>query len=316
MSYKRNLFVIVVIATIGLGAYAVFNVAQKTNVAFEKISVVATLFPQYDFVKTIGGDKVYVTLLLPPGIEAHSYEPKPSDIAKINKANIFIYTGEFMEPWAHKIVDSIVKKVKVVNASFGIEMIKKENEEQRKEKENDHNIIDPHIWLDFDNAKTMAENITKALVEVDPENAEYYQNNLKAYKAELTDLDSAYKNILSSCKTKTIISGGHYAFGYIAKRYELEYTAAQGLSPDSEPTAKDLIALIEKIKRNKIKYIFYEELNSPKIAETLANETGVRLLFLNAAHNISKEDYEKGKSFISIMKENLKNLSIGLDCDN
>jgi zinc transport system substrate-binding protein len=296
---KKILFAIGVVAIIALGVYAVLNIAQKSNTASDKISAVTTLFPQYDFAKAIGEDRVDATLLLPPGVEAHAYEPKPSDIAKINSAKIFVYTGEFMEPWAHDIIENANKNVKIVDASVGIEMMKG---------------VDPHIWLDFDNAKIMAENIAKALSEVDPQNAEYYQSNLKAYQNKLAELDNNYKSTLSVCKTKTIVYGGHYAFGYMAKRYSLEYVAVQGFSPDAEPTAKDMIALTEQIRKNNIGYVFYEELTSPKIAETLSKETNAKLLLLNGAHNLAKADFESGASFISIMEENLKNLALGLGC--
>lgn len=127
---KKKLFVIGVVVIIGLGVYVLSNISQKTNTASGNISIVTTLFPQYDFAKAIGGDKVEVTLLLPPGVEAHAYEPKPSDITKINNASIFVYTGEFMEPWAHDIIEGADKKVKVVDASVGIEMMKEESEHE------------------------------------------------------------------------------------------------------------------------------------------------------------------------------------------
>jgi len=329
---KKILFVFCIVVIVILGALVVMNASQKPTVSSGKISVVTTLFPQYDFAKTIGGDKVDVALLLPPGVEAHAYEPKPSDIAKINGADIFVYTGEFMEPWAHDIIDGADEKLKVVDASVGVAIAKEgeehehdhEHEHEHEHEEADHHEIeeghhhhdgiDPHIWLDFDNAKIMAENIAKALVEVDSQNAEFYQNNLKTYQDKLTALDNSYKNTLSVCESKTIVYGGHYAFGYMTKRYNLEYASAQGFSPDSEPTAKDMIALVEQIKKDNISTIFYEELTSPKIAETLANETNAKLLLLNGAHNLAKEDYESGATFISIMENNLKNLSEGLGC--
>ena len=306
---KKILFIIVTILIIGLGVIVILNMTQKPKNSSQKITIVTTLFPLYDFAKNIGQDKVEVSLLLPPGIEAHSFEPKPSDIIKINNANIFVYTGEFMEPWAHDIIESASKNVKIVDASKGIKLIKEQ------EQEDNHNSVDPHIWLDFDNAKIMVKNITDALIEIDPQNRDYYQNNLKVYQDALSNLDDEYKNTLSVCKSKTIIYGGHYVFGYMAKRYGLEYLSAyQGFSPDSEPTVKDIIFLLEKIKKDNIKYIFYEEITNPKIAQILAKETNVKMLFLNGAHNLTKKDYESGASFISIMEENLKNLSQGLDC--
>jgi zinc transport system substrate-binding protein len=306
---KKILFIVVTILIIGLGVLVILNMIQKPKNSSQKVTIVTTLFPLYDFAKNIGQDKVEVSLLLPPGIEAHSFEPKPSDIIKINNANIFVYTGEFMEPWAHDIIESASKNVKIVDASKGIKLIKDQ------EQEHNHNSVDPHIWLDFDNAKVMVKNITDALIEIDPQNKDYYQNNLKVYQGALSNLDDEYKNTLSVCKSKTIIYGGHYVFGYMAKRYGLEYLSAyQGFSPDSEPTAKDIIFLLEKIKKDNIKYIFYEEITNPKIAQILAKEANVKMLFLNGAHNLTKKDYESGVSFISIMEENLKNLSRGLDC--
>jgi len=326
---KKILFATGVVALVGFGIIVLSNYRHKSNNTSDKITIVTTLFPQYDFAKTIGGNKAQVTLLLPPGIEAHAYEPKPSDITKINNAKVFVYTGEFMEPWAHDIVKSTSNKVKVVDASFGIKMMKKEGIEHEEEHDeltgtNDHESeedhhhgnIDPHIWLDFDNATIMAGNIAKALIEVDPQNADYYQNNYKTYELQLNELNKTYKDTLSTCKSKTIIYGGHYAFGYMANKYGLEYVSAQGFSPDAEPTAKDMIALIEQIKNDSISYIFYEELGSPKIADTLANETSTKLLLLNGAHNLAKADYEAGVSFVSIMKNNLKSLSVGLSCQN
>ncbi|MCL5431829.1 MAG: zinc ABC transporter substrate-binding protein, partial [Patescibacteria group bacterium] len=116
------------------------------------------------------------------------------------------------------------------------------------------------------------------------------------------------------CKIKDVVYGGHYAFGYLTKRYGLNYVAAQGIAPDSEPTANDMVNLVKQIKKNGIKYIFYEELTSPKISETLAKETGTQMLLLNAAHNVTKQDLNNGVSYLSIMRENLANLKVGLEC--
>jgi len=320
---KKYIFIIGVIAVIGLGIFALSNISPKTKTDSQKITVVTTLFPLYDFAKNIGQDKVEVSLLLPPGVEAHTFEPKPSDITKINNADIFVYTGEFMEPWAHDIIEGADKKVKVVDASANIEMMKEEHEheeeaehhEAEEEHGHEHGGVDPHIWLDFDNAKIMAENIAKTLSEIDPQNAEYYKNNLKSYQGKLSDLDNSYKNSLTTCQSKTIVYGGHYAFGYMGKRYGLAYESAYGISPDSEPSAQDLAGLIEQIRTKKIAYVFFEELVSPKVAETLAKETGAGLLLLNPAHNLTKDEFEKNESFLSIMEKNLSNLKIGLNCN-
>lgn len=279
---------------------------QKVPEGSHKLSVVTTLFPLYDLAKNIGKDKVDVILLLPPGTEAHNFEPKPSDIIKINQADIFIYTGEFMEPWTQDIIRGITnKEVSIVDSSTGIELMK----------EGEHGGIDPHFWLDFDNAKTMIHTITLALMQSDPANSQYFQENAHQYEDVFTKLDVDYTESLSKCETREIVYGGHYAFGYLARRYSLQYFAAQGFAPDSEPTANDLVKLVEQVKKDNIQYVFFEEMTSPKLAETIAKETNAKMLLLNAVHNVSKEDIEKNVSFISIMEENLKNLQIGLGCE-
>lgn len=313
---------------IGILIFSVFILSQQTRPLQKnthQLTIVTTLFPLYDFTKTIGGDTVNVSLLLPPGVEAHSFEPKPSDIAAINSSDMFIYTGKFMEPWAEDIIQGLSNKnIMIVDSSKGITLMgendhKNEHasDEHHEKEEHDHHHdgTDPHIWLDFDNDKKIIQTITTALSEKDPTNATYYQQNANEYQAKLADLDKKYKTILSNCKTHNIVYGGHYAFGYLANRYGLTYTAAQGISPDAEPTAQDLIRLVEQIKKNNIQYIFYEELTSPKIAETLANETKTTILLLHAAHNITREDFEKNISFLSIMEKNLDNLSVGLQCN-
>ena len=306
------LFVSGIIAIILLGIFAVSNLSQKPKNDAQKLDVVTTLFPLYDFAKTIGGDKVTVSLLLPPGIEAHSFEPKPSDIAKINEAGVFIYTGKFMEPWAEDIIKGLVDKngPKIVNSSDGIEMVPGVFHDE----DEPAGSMDPHIWLDFDNDKKIIQTIATALAEKDSANADYYQQKADEYKDKLSALDAEYKTSLSKCQSTEIVYGGHYAFGYLARRYNLKYLAAQGVSPDSEPTAQDLVRLVEQIKKNNVKYVFYEELTTPKIAETIANETNAKMLLLNAAHNLTKEDFENNVSYLSIMEENLANLKIGLQC--
>lgn len=305
--------IFIIIVAIGLAAFFILKNQSGNPQSLisenKKLQIVTTLFPLYDFAKSIGQDKVEVALLLPPGVEAHSFEPKPSDVVLINQADIFVYTGEFMEPWADDIIKSVSNKnLMVVNASNGIALIASVFHDS----DEPAGSMDPHMWLDFDNAEVIADSIAKAIIEKDPANSSLYEKNENEYKLQLAELDNEYKIDLSKCSSKKIIYAGHYAFEYLAKRYGLQYFAAQGVSPDAEPTAADLINLVNQIKKDNIKYVFYEELASPKIAETLASETGAKLLLLNAAHNVSKYQLEQGTTFVSIMKNNLNNLKIGL----
>ncbi|MDD5686877.1 MAG: zinc ABC transporter substrate-binding protein [Elusimicrobia bacterium] len=306
---KKIAFITIFLVVVILSLLIISNLSRKPDIETKKIKVVTTLFPLYDFARNIGQDKLDISLLLPPGVEAHSFEPKPSDIIRISKSGVFIYTGKFMEPWAEDVIKgSIDKNVKVVDSSKGTRMIQAVSRDKDKKK----GSLDPHIWLDFDDAKIMVDNITQALCEKDPGNKEFYKQQSRKYKDTLSKLDNEYKKSLASCKNKEIIYCGHYAFGYLANRYGLKYLSAQGVSPDAEPTVQDLIKLINQIRKDKIEYVFYEELTSPKIAETITNETKAKMLFLNAAHNISKEQFNNNISFVSIMENNLKNLKTGL----
>jgi zinc transport system substrate-binding protein len=297
---------------------------QKAGKA-KQLNVVTTLFPLYDFTKNIAGDKVSVTLLLPPGVEAHSFEPKAGDMLRVNGADLFIFTGKFMEPWADGLLKGVDNKgLLVVDASTGITLMEGEDkhhdhghgkgEKHGKESNDHHGKIDPHLWLDFAIAQKIVDNILAALITRDPAGKDMYTQNAEAYKAKLVDLDRRYKETFLTCKKNIFIHGGHFAFNYLAKRYNLVYISAYHGSPDAEPTPKRLITLKKKMQENNIQYVYYEELIAPRVAEVLAKETGATLLKLHGAHNISKEEFEKGVSFLSLMEGNLKNLKAGLEC--
>jgi zinc transport system substrate-binding protein len=309
----KIILVIVGLVISGMGIFALFQIkgAKPKDNDAGKIKVITTLFPLYDMAKTIGGDKADVSLLILPGMEPHTFEPKPSDIIKINQADCFVYTGRFMEPWAADIIKGITNKnLIVVDASNGTHMIPAEFHG----KDEPQGALDPHIWLDFANARIMAGNIAAALEAKDPADQAFFKQRAADYDAKLAELDAAFRTTLNACKGREIVYGGHYAFGYLARRYGLRYVAAQGVSPNAEPTAKDLVRLVQQIKKDKIRYVFYEELTSPKIAETIAGETRAKLLLLNPAANLTKDQFERGVSFFDILHADLEQLKIGLEC--
>jgi zinc transport system substrate-binding protein len=288
---------------------------QKTeNLSGEKkITVITTLFPLYDFAKNIGGQKADVTLLLPPGVEPHAFEPRPGDILKIHEADIFVYTGRFMEPWVEDILKSITDQGPlVIDASRAIKLT---GQSAKNEQKHEQGKVDPHIWLDFSNAKRMVINILDGFLNKDPSHKDFYLKNAEEYTKKLDELDKRFRDSLASCKKDIIIHGGHFAFGYLARRYHLTYISAyKGFSPDAEPTPGNLIALTKKLEEHDITYVFYEELLSPKVAEVIARETGARLLMLHGAHNVTKDEMDRGVTFMSLMEHNLNNLRIGLKC--
>lgn len=282
-----------------------------------KLQVVATLFPLYDFAKRIGGEQAEVTLLLPPGVEPHSFEPRPEHVVRVNRSDLFLYTNEAMEPWAANIISGLDRgKVVIVEGGKGIQLA------QVPASAGSHGDghgaghggkdVDPHIWLDLDHARHIAENIRDAYVARDPARKAYYEQNAAKLTAELAALDARFRQTLEQSPKKVLLHGGHYAFGYLARRYGLKYVSASAVNADAEPTPARLAELVQLMRRERLNYVYTEELLSPRVAETIARETGAKVLMLNAGHNVTRDDLERGASFVSIMEENLKNLKTGL----
>lgn len=286
------------------------QVKNGKGIETKELKVVTSLFPLYDFAKNVGGQKVDVILLLPPGTEPHGFEPRPGDITKIHKADIFVYTGRHMEPWVEDILNGINRKnLMVIDTSKDIQLA-----EGYMNHDSKHGF-DPHVWLDLSNAQKMVDTIRDGFITKDPAHKDYYSQNAEGYKTRLHELDKRFKDSFVTCKKDVFIHGGHFAFGYFAKRYNLKYLSAyKGFSPDAEPTPRNLIELSKKLKQNNVEYIYYEELIMPRVAETIARETGAKLLMLHAAHNVTRDDMNKGVTFLSIMEQNLRNLKIGLQC--
>jgi zinc transport system substrate-binding protein len=287
----------------------------------KKLRVVTTLFPLYDFVRVIGGDRVEARLLLPPGVEPHNFEPRPEDVVRLNKADVFIFTNRYMEPWADSLLKGVQnREIAVVDASAGLTFMPaagEVGEEEHGAGGHGHHHgegMDPHVWLSIPNAGKMVDNIAVALARKDPAGSASYQKNAEDYRARLTELDAQFRKGLAGCPQRIFLHGGHYAFGYLAKQYGLNYVSAYAVSADAEPTPKKMMALVSQVRKYALRYIFYEELLSPRVADTLARETGANLLKLHGIHNVSREDLAGGATYISLMEQNLKNLRTGLQC--
>jgi zinc transport system substrate-binding protein len=297
---------------------------EEKKPEMKRLVVVATLFPLYDFAKNVAGERAEVTLLLPPGAEPHGFEPKPADIVRLNKADVFLYTSPDMEPWAADILKGLQNRnLEVVDTSRGVitggDREKKEQRHNLQEKQNHGHpdpsgAADPHIWLDFANAVTMVENIRDGLVKKDPAGKEVYEKNAASTIVQLKALDERFRKGLQNCERKVLVNGGHFAFDYMARRYGFRYVSVYGISPDAEPTAANLVKLTRLIRENRLDTLFHEELINPRVAETLARETGATLLKLNPAGNLAKEQFDRGETFITLMDRNLENLKTGLKC--
>ena len=318
---KGITFLITIILIFSLLVIGISKI-NKQSQSEEKIKVIATLFPQYDFAKQIGGDKVEVSLLLTPGTETHTYEPTPQDIINVNKADLYIYTGKYMEPWSDKIANSITSNTQVLDASKNINLINEEQFEKEhdtidnNEEESDnshHHEYDPHIWLNPQNAIGMVKNIEEELCNIDPQNKEYYQKNAENYIKQLTNLDNEIETTIRESQKNKIAFGGTFAYAYFIQRYNLQYVSAyDSCGENSEPSVTKVKEVIDYMKENNINVIFYQELSAGKIADTISKETGATKLVFHTIHNASQEEINNGETYISLMQKNLQNLKQAL----
>ncbi|MCM3029218.1 metal ABC transporter substrate-binding protein [Niallia sp. MER 6] len=287
----------------------------------DKLKIITTFYPMYEFTKNVAGDKADVELLIPSTIEPHDWEPTPKDIGNIQNADLFVYNSDDMETWVADIEASINNdKVSVVEASKGIELMDGEEEEheheeeghEEEEHEHEHSHeADPHVWLSPVLAQHEVQTITDAIVKADPDNKEYYETKSSEYIEQLKALDEKYKTELAD-KTSNEFITQHTAFSYLAKEYGLVQVPISGISPSEEPSAAKLAELKTYAQDHKIKVIYFEELTSSKVADTLAKELGADTEVLNALEGLSDEQQKAGENYITVMEDNLEQLKKSL----
>ena len=288
---------------------------EADNKDSQKLKIISTVFPPYDLARQIAGDNADISILLPPGSESHTYEPTAKEIIEIQNCDIFLYIGGENEQWAEKIISSnksdSVKTVKLIDCVKTLE--EAELHEEEHEEEHSHET-DEHIWTSPKNEQLMLTAVYDAICEADPENKAVYTKNKDSYNGQLSELDKAYKEAVGNAKNKTIIMADKFPFRYLAEEYSLDFYAAfSSCSDESEPSAAAMTSLISKIKELKIPVVYYLEFSSTKVADTLCSETGASSLMLHSCHNVSKEDLDKGVTYVELMKQNLENLKTALN---
>lgn len=319
---KRGILVLAAVAALNMHAFA----AEEATDVGEKLKVMASFYPMYDFAEKIGGDYVEVTNMVPAGTEPHDWEPAATDIKNLEEADVFIYNGAGMEHWVEDVLASLENKdLKAVEASKGLELLaggeeaeatSEDQTETDSEAATDDQAeevsYDPHVWLSPKNAKQEMSNIKDALIEADPDHAEAYEQNYETYATKMDDLDAEYQEKLADTKSKDLIVA-HEAFGYLCRDYGLNQVGIEGLSPDSEPDAKRMNEIIAFAKENNVKTIFFEELVSPKVAETIASEIGAKTAVLNPLEGLTDEEISAGEDYFSVMESNLEALTQALN---
>lgn len=278
-------------------------------------SVVATLYPQYDFCKNIAGDEVSLTLLLPPGADAHTYDPTPADILTLSSADLLIYTGAGMELWLDKLLAAKDVATAVENGSLALLDLSEtvdllpleEDGDEHEEETHDHGEFDPHIWTSPNCAAKMCDAILNALIGIDGENEALYRTRHAAYKARLAALCDKVAALSPAAAGKTVYFGGSFAFTYLFADLSLSHRSLyNGCAAHTEPSPAAMTALIEEISAASAPAVLYDSPSEEKAAAKIAGETGAALLRLHAIHNISKEELERGEDYLSLTAQNLE----------
>lgn len=302
----------------------------------EKINVIASFYPLYEFTSEVGGDKVNVDVLIPPNVEPHEYELKPSDMVKILESDLFIYNGAGMEPWVHNIIEH--NEINVLDASKGVKLLESEcnhehhhhethhhnehehetndHEHEEHHHNHEHGEHDPHIWLSPLNAIIQVENIRDKLIELDYENKEYYTQNANEYIIKLQELDEKIKMEINPerCKKSDVVIT-HATLGYFCAEYNCNQIALSGIVPEAEISIKQITEIMHEIEERDVKVIFFEEQVNPKTAEVIASELGIETMIFNTIHGITEEEQKMGKNYITLMEDNISKLKYALECD-
>ncbi|WP_034551302.1 metal ABC transporter substrate-binding protein [Carnobacterium funditum] len=286
------------------------EVEKNNNEEKTKLKVVTTFYPIYDFTKNIVQDNAEVSMLLPAGTESHGFEPSAKVVAAIQDADVFIYNSKEMETWVPSTLEAIdTNKVTVINASKGIEFINstetKEDDEHAEEEF--EQVIDPHVWLNPVLAQVEVENIQLGLAKADEENAIVYKENASEYSQKLMNLDQEFKTAFENAENRTFVTQ-HAAFAYLANQYNLTQVSISGLSSETEPSPAKLAEISEYAKKNNVRYIYFENNTSSKIAETLATEANIELAILDPIEGVSQKEQDAGTDYIQVMKNNLESL--------
>jgi zinc transport system substrate-binding protein len=278
-----------------------------------------------EFARAVCGGRGEVSLLIPPGAEIHTWRPRPSDMIKISKSNVFIHIGADLEPWLGDVLRSvnnpnlrILKAIDSVPLSARMDSHQESRDEDMYDEqthEHAHETLDPHIWLDFSIDQRIIDSIVQLFSQMEPNNSEIFERNGAKYKKELEEYDRRFKEELGKCKTRVFILGGHAAFGYMARRYDLNQIALYGMNPDSKPTPKQLVRVVELAKKYQISVIYFEEYVSDELAKVIADEVGAKTLVLNPAANLSEAQIKAKMTFLDIMSQNLESLKKGFSCD-
>ena len=342
-----------------------------------KLKVAVTLFPYYDFVRQIAGDQVDLQMVIPAGMDSHSFEPTPADIRTIQHADVLISNGGTMEHWLDETLAALdTTSMTIVTMTDYVDTVEEEIVEGMEDADHDHDHAhvhaaddhdhsnetpeehaahahevddydhsgetpeehaahaheaddhdyvdhdgheeeieyDEHIWTSPVNAMKLVDVIGDTLAQADPVHADIYHQGAASYKKELEEIDAGFREVCANRKRNMIVMGDKFPFRYLADEYQLDYRAAfSGCSSDTEPSAKTIAYLIDKVKEEQIPAVYYLELSSHRVAEIIGEETGAEPLLLHSCHNVTRAQFDAGITYAGLMRQNIENLRKGID---
>lgn len=285
----------------------------------DKLQVVCTLFPYYDFARVIGGDDVDVTLLVAAGRETHSFEPTPLDVIRVSKADVFLYNGGESEQWVDGILSSAGKDIPVTAAMMDLvdlqseEIVEGMQVNEHENEDSDEIEYDEHIWTSPVIAQSICWGICAALCKADWDHAEDYVARTDAYVAQLGELDAAFREVVENGQRSTLVFGDRFPLLYFCKTYGLSYRAAfHGCASDTEPSLHTLKYLIDKVNDEQIPVVYTIELSSQKVAQAVAETTGAKVVTFQSCQQVSRDDFNSGVTYLDLMWDNVDALKEGL----
>lgn len=319
MSKNKKVIILATIIIITLGIVMAIFIKPRNTQQTDKLSIVTTTFSTYDFTRQIVGDKADITFLLDPGVDAHSYEPSAKDLVTIKNADVFIYIGGEMEQWVDKILETDTinsDKTTLIYVTDCIETIEEQevdgaeeehhHHEEEGEEEYEHGAFDEHIWTSPSNAIKMVKYLSEQFGKIDNNNKESYEKNAENYIKQIENVRNKIQEIIANKKRDRLVFGDKMPMQYFLNEFGLTASAAfNGCSTEAEPGTKTITYLVNKVKEEQIPVVLYIELSTGKTAKSIANETGAKVMQIQTLHNISKDDFKNGETYVSLMERNL-----------
>ena len=319
MVYKRA-FLCMILALLLLLSACGQSTEEDTDP--DQLTVVATVFPAYDFARAVGGDLADVQLLLPPGTESHSYEPTPADILAVQECDLFIYLGGESDTWVETILESVELRGQTLRMVDCVPLLEEETVEGMESYEEGHDHdhdeapglgevvgYDEHVWTSPKNAALITRAVGDKLAELDPANADTYAANSADYAAQIEDLDREFADFFAGVEDRTMVFGDRFPLRYFAEEFNIDYYAAfPGCSTQTEPSAATIAFLTDKVREEHIPTVWYIEFSNHLVADSIAESAGVKTAMFHTCHNVSADDLAAGATYVSLMEQNLETL--------